>query len=130
MFAVTSVEADTLLPGSAHTKTHWLDSGLHTHSPSVVNDVIAVWRILSVFACLPLFWALFDQQVSRYPGCYSRPKCTCFLVLPRKPFSLSSARTGGMALLCEMSSVSLAALVSDIMWQLFEVALMSCHPYA
>jgi dipeptide/tripeptide permease len=44
-------------------KHHWLDAGAVEHSKQTVEDVKAVWRILPVFLCLPLFWSLFDQQV-------------------------------------------------------------------
>ncbi len=51
-------------------------------------------------------------------------------MLSRAPYMLSrsSARTGGMALLCELSLLSLTAFVYDNMWQLFDVALMSLTP--
>ena len=42
---------------------HWVDGAVHCCPASLVADVRAVMRLLPLFACLPFFWALFDQQV-------------------------------------------------------------------
>ncbi|GAB1602973.1 solute carrier family 15 member 4-like [Argonauta hians] len=45
---------------------HWLDAGLDKYDPQFVEDVKIVLRVLLMFIPLPLFWALFDQQGSRW----------------------------------------------------------------
>ncbi len=35
-------------------------------TPASVDDTISVWRILSIFALVPIFWALFDQTFSTW----------------------------------------------------------------
>ncbi len=45
---------------------HWVDGAVHCCPASLVADVRAVMRLLPLFACLPFFWALFDQQVCAF----------------------------------------------------------------
>lgn len=46
--------------------SHWLDYAEPTYGIQMVNDVKSVLKILLLFVPLPLFWALFDQQGSRW----------------------------------------------------------------
>ncbi|CRK92335.1 CLUMA_CG005856, isoform A [Clunio marinus] len=46
--------------------SHWLDYAEPAYGKEMVNDVKSVLKILLLFVPLPLFWALFDQQGSRW----------------------------------------------------------------
>jgi dipeptide/tripeptide permease len=47
------------------TERFW-DAAKRKFSISAVEDTISVWRILSIFALVPVFWALFDQTFSTW----------------------------------------------------------------
>jgi solute carrier family 15 oligopeptide transporter 1 len=47
-------------------KEHWLDYSHDKYDVDFVTDVKAVMRVLFMFLPLPIFWALFDQQGSRW----------------------------------------------------------------
>jgi hypothetical protein len=47
-------------------KIHWLDYASNKYSAKVISDVKAFVRVLFVFLPLPIFWALYDQQGSRW----------------------------------------------------------------
>lgn len=44
----------------------WIDAARISQPPQLVEDAKAVWRILPVFACYPMFWSVFDQQFSSW----------------------------------------------------------------
>ncbi len=43
---------------------HWLDRALVKHPSSDVEGAKSVFRVLAIFAMIPIFWALFDQKAS------------------------------------------------------------------
>jgi POT family proton-dependent oligopeptide transporter len=45
---------------------HWLDGARERHPGDAVEGAKAVFRIMSVFAGVTLFWALFDQKASSW----------------------------------------------------------------
>ena len=45
---------------------HWLDPALDKYSPSLVHDTKILLRILVLFIPVPLYWALYEQQASRW----------------------------------------------------------------
>ncbi|XP_014666271.1 PREDICTED: solute carrier family 15 member 1-like isoform X2 [Priapulus caudatus] len=45
---------------------HWLDYAEEKYDSKLVADVKSVLRVLVMFLPLPVFWALFDQQGSRW----------------------------------------------------------------
>ncbi|XP_053200257.1 solute carrier family 15 member 1-like [Panonychus citri] len=47
-------------------REHWLDYAEDKYSPKLINEVKTVNRVLFLYLPLPLFWALFDQQGSRW----------------------------------------------------------------
>lgn len=47
-------------------REHWLDYSEEKYGKDFVTDVKAVLRVLFMFIPLPVFWALFDQQGSRW----------------------------------------------------------------
>lgn len=47
-------------------KEHWLDYASDKYSPVLISDTKAVLQILLLFIPLPVFWALYDQQGSRW----------------------------------------------------------------
>lgn len=47
-------------------REHWLDYSEEKYGKEFVTDVKAVLRVLFMFIPLPVFWALFDQQGSRW----------------------------------------------------------------
>lgn len=48
------------------TKSHWLDYAEEKYGAKMVSDTKALLRVLVLYLPLPLFWALFDQQGSRW----------------------------------------------------------------
>lgn len=53
-------------PRSQRNKEHWMDYALVDTSAKMVRDTKYVLRVLILYIPLPLFWALFDQQGSRW----------------------------------------------------------------
>uniref|UniRef100_H2Y7V3 Solute carrier family 15 member 2 n=1 Tax=Ciona savignyi TaxID=51511 RepID=H2Y7V3_CIOSA len=47
-------------------REHWMDYALETTDAKMVRDIKYVLRILVLYIPLPVFWALFDQQGSRW----------------------------------------------------------------
>ena len=47
-------------------KDNWLDYSIDKYSAQMINDVKAFYKVFIVFLPLPIFWALFDQQGSRW----------------------------------------------------------------
>ena len=46
---------------------HWLEFASDEYDEQLIEDVKKVLRVGSVFLPLPVFWALYDQQVIRIP---------------------------------------------------------------
>ncbi|XP_042891417.1 solute carrier family 15 member 2-like isoform X2 [Penaeus japonicus] len=51
---------------SKEKKEHWLDHASDKYEPKLINDVKILLKILVLYIPLPFFWALFDQQGSRW----------------------------------------------------------------
>ncbi|KAK3921418.1 Peptide transporter family 1 [Frankliniella fusca] len=51
---------------SADVKSHWLDHADERFSERLRSDIRAMLRVLLLFVPLPIFWALYDQQGSRW----------------------------------------------------------------
>uniref|UniRef100_A0A8B9QB97 Solute carrier family 15 member 2 n=1 Tax=Apteryx owenii TaxID=8824 RepID=A0A8B9QB97_APTOW len=47
-------------------RDHWLDWASEKYSKKLIGEVKMVTRVLFLFIPLPMFWALFDQQGSRW----------------------------------------------------------------
>ncbi|XP_029461071.1 solute carrier family 15 member 2 isoform X2 [Rhinatrema bivittatum] len=47
-------------------REHWLDWARDEYPNQVINEVKMVTRVLFLYIPLPMFWALFDQQGSRW----------------------------------------------------------------
>lgn len=47
-------------------REHWLDHADDKYDQRIINDIKAALRVLTLFIPLPIFWALFDQQASRW----------------------------------------------------------------
>lgn len=47
-------------------REHWLDYADDQYEKSMINDVKATFQVLKLFIPIPIFWALFDQQGSRW----------------------------------------------------------------
>ena len=47
-------------------KAHFLDHAKGKYSEDMVEDTKGLLRILKIFIPIPIFWALFDQQGSRW----------------------------------------------------------------
>lgn len=45
---------------------HWLDEASGAYDPKLLEDVKALLKVLYLFIPMPVFWALFDQQGSRW----------------------------------------------------------------
>ena len=48
---------------SSDKKEHWMDHANEKYEKSLVEDVKTLLRVLVIFIPIPVFWALFDQQV-------------------------------------------------------------------
>ncbi|KPJ03190.1 Peptide transporter family 1 [Papilio xuthus] len=48
---------------SKEKREHWLDHADDKYDSSLIEDVKGLLRVLVLFIPLPIFWALFDQQV-------------------------------------------------------------------
>lgn len=46
--------------------SHWLDKAQDKYDKPFINDIKATLRVLVLFIPIPIFWALFDQQVCYY----------------------------------------------------------------
>lgn len=51
---------------SHHKKDHWLDYADDKYTKKMIEDVKSALKVLKLFLPLPIFWALFDQQGSRW----------------------------------------------------------------
>ncbi|CAK1554112.1 unnamed protein product [Leptosia nina] len=51
---------------SRNKREHWLDHADDKYDTSLIEDVKSLLRVLVLFIPLPVFWALFDQQGSRW----------------------------------------------------------------
>lgn len=51
---------------TASGKPHFLDAALSRHPESAVDGAKAVLRVMTIFAPIPIFWALFDQKGSTW----------------------------------------------------------------
>ncbi|XP_058247557.1 solute carrier family 15 member 2 [Hemibagrus wyckioides] len=47
-------------------RDHWLDWAEEKYSKSLIQEIKMVLRVLLLYIPLPMFWALFDQQGSRW----------------------------------------------------------------
>ena len=47
-------------------KDHWLDWAVPKYDPSLVYGIKAIVKVFYMFLPLPIFWALFEQQGSRW----------------------------------------------------------------
>ncbi|KAF0026755.1 hypothetical protein F2P81_021492 [Scophthalmus maximus] len=47
-------------------RKHWLDWAEEKYSRCLIQEIKMVLRVLVLFIPLPMFWALFDQQGSRW----------------------------------------------------------------
>jgi solute carrier family 15 oligopeptide transporter 1 len=45
---------------------HWLDGAKLNHDPASVEDVKLLFRVLTLFTAFPVFWALFQQQYTKW----------------------------------------------------------------
>ncbi|KPJ06360.1 Peptide transporter family 1 [Papilio machaon] len=51
---------------SKEKREHWLDHADDKYDSSLIEDIKGLLRVLVLFIPLPIFWALFDQQGSRW----------------------------------------------------------------
>ncbi|XP_072253659.1 solute carrier family 15 member 2 [Leuresthes tenuis] len=49
-----------------HQREHWLDWAEEKYSKRLIQEIKMVLRVLVLYIPLPMFWALFDQQGSRW----------------------------------------------------------------
>lgn len=47
-------------------RDHWLDYADDTYDKKFISDVRAALRVMFLYLPLPFFWALYDQQGSRW----------------------------------------------------------------
>jgi solute carrier family 15 oligopeptide transporter 1 len=51
---------------SKEKREHWLDYSSDLYDQRTISDIKSVLKVLKLFIPLPIFWALFDQQGSRW----------------------------------------------------------------
>ncbi|XP_054012778.1 peptide transporter family 1 isoform X1 [Hylaeus anthracinus] len=51
---------------SKNKREHWLDHADDEYDRSLINDIKAALQVMKLFIPIPIFWALFDQQASRW----------------------------------------------------------------
>ena len=51
---------------SGEKKAHWMDWAADKYDTQLIEDIKALCQVLYMFLPLPVFWALFDQQGSRW----------------------------------------------------------------
>ena len=51
---------------SKEVREHWLDYADDKYERNVIEDIKSTVKVLKLFIPLPIFWALFDQQGSRW----------------------------------------------------------------
>ena len=44
---------------------HWLDHAKDKYTPQLIEDTKILLKVLVLYLPLPVYWALFDQQVSK-----------------------------------------------------------------
>ena len=49
---------------SGEKRDHWLDHAKKKYESDFIQDIKDVMKVLLLFLPLPVFWALYDQQVS------------------------------------------------------------------
>ncbi|XP_076244051.1 peptide transporter family 1 [Calliopsis andreniformis] len=47
-------------------KEHWLDHAEDQYDKSFINDIKSALQVMKLFIPIPIFWALYDQQGSRW----------------------------------------------------------------
>lgn len=52
--------------GNAHPQEHWLDHSISRYGFQLVQEIKVLFKILVLFIPVPMFWALYDQQGSRW----------------------------------------------------------------
>ncbi|KAG8232131.1 hypothetical protein J437_LFUL012140 [Ladona fulva] len=65
-FGVMKHAMSQKLENTDHKKDHWLDYASDKFDQSIINDIKGTLRVLYLLLPLPVFWALFDQQGSRW----------------------------------------------------------------
>uniref|UniRef100_A0A8D8V3U9 Oligopeptide transporter 1 n=1 Tax=Cacopsylla melanoneura TaxID=428564 RepID=A0A8D8V3U9_9HEMI len=74
------------LSKSNQTKNHWLDYADDRYSDKIIGDIKILLRVLVLFVPLPVFWALFDQQGSKWTSQANRMSGdfigTSFTIIP------------------------------------------------
>ena len=45
---------------------HWLDVAVDRYDQDTLDDIKAVYRVGVLFLLYPMYWALYDQQGSRW----------------------------------------------------------------
>ncbi|ODN05974.1 Peptide transporter family 1 [Orchesella cincta] len=58
----------------SETRSHWLDSSVDKHGSALVEEIKVVFGLLPLYVPLCFFWALYDQQSSRWTFQASRMK--------------------------------------------------------
>jgi solute carrier family 15 oligopeptide transporter 1 len=52
--------------GSSQKEAHWMDHANEAYPKHLVEDVKLLLKVLVIYIPLPMFWALYDQQGSRW----------------------------------------------------------------
>lgn len=47
-------------------REHWLDCADDQYDRSFINDIKSAFQVMKLFLPIPIFWALFDQQGTRW----------------------------------------------------------------
>lgn len=66
MLKCTALAVRNKLTRGRESKPHWLDHAEGSFEPAFIEDMKRLMMVLWLFLPLPIFWALFDQQGSRW----------------------------------------------------------------
>ena len=74
---------------SSDKKEHWMDHAKEKYEKSLVEDVKTLLRVLVIFIPIPVFWALFDQQVRSESLHTSISSVICWIYIKILPSELT-----------------------------------------
>uniref|UniRef100_A0AAQ5XVH0 Solute carrier family 15 member 2 n=1 Tax=Amphiprion ocellaris TaxID=80972 RepID=A0AAQ5XVH0_AMPOC len=87
-------------------RSHWLDWAEEKYSKRLIQEIKMVLRVLVLYIPLPMFWALFDQQGSRWTCWLLSPTpCVCRPLRKMATGMIFAALAFGAATLVEISVV-------------------------
>jgi len=95
-------------------ETHWLDRGESKFGAKFVADVKAVYNVAFMMLPFPIFWALFDQQGSRWTFQASRMNGDFFGVFTLQPDNIQVANAIMILILVPIFDIAVYPLLAKL----------------